>query len=58
MEIADVLNAEQAAAYMKVNKRTLYKLAKEGKIPAIRIGREWRFSRAALEKYVRARVSP
>jgi excisionase family DNA binding protein len=58
MENADVLNAKQAAAYMKVHKRTLYKLAKEGKIPAIKIGRELRFSRTALDKYVRTQVSP
>ena len=52
----DVLTPNEAAAYLKLNRRTLYRLAREGKIPATRIGAKWRFNRAALEQYVRGQV--
>jgi hypothetical protein len=30
----------------------IYKLAREGTIPATRVGREWRFSRTNLVKWI------
>jgi len=53
----DFLTVEEAAAYLRLNFKTLYRLAKQGKIPVTRVGREWRFSRAALENYVRRHAS-
>ena len=49
----DICTSEEAAAYLRINARTLYTLARRGNVPAMRVGRGWRFSRAALEKYVR-----
>jgi excisionase family DNA binding protein len=49
----EILTSKEAGAYLKLNTRTLYTLAKQGNIPAMRVGRGWRFSRAALESYVR-----
>jgi excisionase family DNA binding protein len=51
----DICTSDEAAAYLKINRRTLYTLAKQGNVPAMRVGRGWRFSLAALEKYVRGR---
>ena len=44
----DVLNLEQALEFFGVSERTMIKLLREERIPARKIGREWRFSRSAL----------
>jgi excisionase family DNA binding protein len=54
-EDGDFLTVEEAAAYLRLNVKTLYRFAKQEKVPASKAGTQWRFSRAALEKYVRGR---
>lgn len=44
----DILNLEQALDFFGVSERTLIKLLREERMPARKIGREWRFSKAAL----------
>jgi excisionase family DNA binding protein len=48
-EIRDV---EGAATLLAVSSSTIYSLARQGKIPATRVGREWRFSRTNLIRWV------
>jgi len=57
MEDTDVLTAKEAAAYLRIDTLKLYRLARQGKIPAVKIGRRgWRFSHAQLERYVRGQI--
>lgn len=44
----EILNLEQAMELFSVSERTMIKLLREEHIPARKIGREWRFNRAAL----------
>lgn len=44
----EILNMEEAAEFFNVSIKTFIKLLKEEKVPARKIGREWRFSRQAL----------
>jgi excisionase family DNA binding protein len=46
---------EEAAEYLSVSKRTIYKLTKEGRLPAFRIGQERhrRFRKEDLDKVPR-----
>jgi excisionase family DNA binding protein len=46
---------EEAAEYLRVSRRTIYKLTREGRLPAFRIGRERhrRFRREDLDKVPR-----
>ena len=44
----DILNLEQAIEFFGVSERTMIKLLREERIPARKIGREWRFSKTAL----------
>ena len=37
------LTTEEVLEYLQVNLRTVYRLIKAGKIPAVRVGRQWRF---------------
>lgn len=45
---SEVLNLEQAMAFFGVSERTMIKLLREERIPARKIGREWRFHKSAL----------
>ncbi len=41
---------EEMAEILKVKKVTLYRMARAGKIPAIKFGKSWRFSATLLEE--------
>ncbi len=45
----EIFSIEEAEEYLGIKKRTLYKLAKTGNIPAIKIGGQWRFSKFRLD---------
>jgi len=49
----DILTLKQAAEYLQIAAKTLYKLARSGEVPARKIGNRWRFSRRALEEWAR-----
>ena len=42
----EVMTVPEVAAYFRVNQRTVYNLATAGKLPAIKIGKQWRFKKA------------
>ena len=46
------LTTEEVLSCLKVNPRTIYRLIKSGELPAIRIGRQWRFRRADLDAWI------
>lgn len=50
----EILNIEEAAELFGVSVKTFIKLLKEEKVPARKIGREWRFSRKALIDWLAA----
>ncbi len=52
---ADVLTADEAADYLRVSRKTLYRLVSAGKIPGNKVGRSWRFRRADLVAFLGAR---
>ena len=47
-----VMTLEELAEYLKLPKSTLYKLVQEGRIPGQKLGKQWRFSRQAIEKWL------
>ncbi|MGH2698153.1 MAG: helix-turn-helix domain-containing protein [Actinomycetota bacterium] len=48
----DVLTSAEAAAFLKVNPRTVVEEAKRGRLPGRRMGKGWRFSRKVLEDWL------
>lgn len=48
----DVMNADEASAWLKIPKSTLYKLCSDGELPAAKVGRHWRFHRDTLERWL------
>ena len=51
----EVMNGDEAAVFLKMPKSTLLKLCSEGQLPGVKVGRQWRFHRDALEKWNAAR---
>lgn len=47
-----ILNLEGAIDFLSVSEKTMIKLLREEHIPARKIGREWRFSKAALTEWL------
>ncbi|MEN9468386.1 MAG: hypothetical protein RL630_119 [Verrucomicrobiota bacterium] len=47
----EVMNGDEAAAFLQMPKSTLLKLCSEGQLPGLKVGRNWRFNRTALEKW-------
>jgi excisionase family DNA binding protein len=50
--IGNVLTIEELVIYLKIPKSTLYKLAREGKIPSKKIGRHWRFQKRSIDRWL------
>src|SRR3990170_2539756 len=48
-QIRDVLTPEQAAKYLQVNRETIYRYIREGKLAASKLGRTYRVPRRSLE---------
>ena len=48
----EVLTLEQAAELLQVDADTVRTLAREGTLPGRKVGREWRFARAALLRWL------
>ena len=46
------LTTEEVLEYLQVNLRTVYRLIKTGKIPAVRIGRQWRFRKSDIDAWL------
>ena len=47
-----LLSTEQVARYLKIDKLTVYRLVAGKKIPAFRVGNQWRFKRSMIEAWL------
>ena len=52
----EILTLDEVAVYLKAGKRTVYRLAKKGGIPAFKLGGTWRFRKADLERWIAGRT--
>jgi excisionase family DNA binding protein len=48
----EILTLDEVAAYLKAGKRTVYRLAQKGEIPAFKLGGTWRFRRSELDRWI------
>jgi len=46
-----VLTVKDLAEYLKVHTSTIYRLLKEGKLPAFRVGSDWRFNLNEIDRW-------
>ena len=47
-----VMTIEELAEYLKISTSTLYKYAQQGRIPAVKLGKHWRFSKLAIDQFL------
>ncbi|MCZ7674611.1 MAG: helix-turn-helix domain-containing protein [Roseovarius sp.] len=46
----EILTIREVAEYLKINEKTAYRLAGEGKLPGFKVGGAWRFRKDEIEK--------
>jgi excisionase family DNA binding protein len=52
-----LLTSEEAAAFLQIHPKTLQKLARQGSVPALRIGDLWRFRISELDRWVSEEIN-
>lgn len=48
----EVLTLNEVAEYLRIPRSTAYKLAQEGKLPGQKVGRQWRFHRGVVDRWL------
>jgi excisionase family DNA binding protein len=48
----ELMTIEELEHYLRFTRKTIYRLCKEGSIPAIKIGRKWRFDKEAIDEWL------
>jgi len=54
----EIMTPREAAEYLSVHVRTIYRLAKKGEIPGRKVGGRWRFKKDVLDKLFSCREDP
>ena len=49
---ASMMTINEAAEYLSLHPLTVRRLAREGKIPAFKVGRQWRVKRELLDRFI------
>ena len=48
-----IMTVHDVAEYLRLSEAKVYKLANEGRVPALRMGRSWRFKKEILDEWIR-----
>lgn len=56
-KVKEILTAKEVAEYLNIHPLTVHRYAREGRIPAFKIGTDWRFHKRYIEKWIRQKVS-
>ena len=51
-EYPELMTVKEVAKYLKMKPVTIYKLSKEGQIPAFRVASFWRFKKDLIDKWL------
>jgi excisionase family DNA binding protein len=57
-QVREIMTPREAADYLSVHVRTIYRLAKNGDIPGRKVGGSWRFKKNALDEWLSWRENP
>lgn len=52
----EVLTVKEASAYLKIAEKTLYRFIRQKRLPAFKLGREWRFKKSLLDRWLEKRI--
>jgi excisionase family DNA binding protein len=56
-DTGEIFILDEVAAYLKVGKRTVYRLAAAKKIPAFKVGGTWRFSHQEIDRWIKRQTN-
>jgi len=48
----EILTVKQVAQYLQMNEHTIYRLARSGVIPSVKISGQWRFKKDLLDRWI------
>ena len=48
-----IMTVHDIAMYLRLSEAKVYKLAKEGQLPALRVGKSWRFRKDLVDEWIR-----
>jgi len=48
-----IMNVREVAEYLRISEAKVYRLANQGGIPVMRIGKAWRFRKDLLDQWIR-----
>ena len=52
----EIMTIKELADYIKMNTRTVYKLANDLKIPAVKLSNQWRFKKETIDEWLEAQM--
>lgn len=50
--ISDIMTIRDVADYLRLSEATIYQMARAGRIPALRMGRIWRFKKENIDHWI------
>ncbi|MCK4802236.1 helix-turn-helix domain-containing protein [bacterium] len=48
-----LMTIREVADYLRLSKVTVYKMTRQGKIPALKIGKQWRYNKSEIDSWVK-----
>ena len=58
IQVREIMTPREAAEYLSIHVRTIYRLAKNGDIPGRKVGGSWRFKKDALDEWLSWKETP
>lgn len=55
--MAELMTLEEVSGYLRVTKKTIYRLLRRGSIPAAKVGHQWRFNKASIDEWLQEKSS-
>lgn len=53
----EIMTAKEIADYLKLHPLTVHRYAREGKIPAFKIGTDWRFHKKYIDRWIKEKLA-
>ncbi len=52
MDEKEIMTVKQVSEYLQMDEHTVYKLARKGLIPSLKIAGQWRFKKEVIDKWI------
>ena len=54
IDLDSLMTLEEMAAYLRLSRDTVYRMVQKGKIPASKVGTQWRFRKIEVDEWLEA----